>query len=92
MIVAAEVLATNNSKTLDIFSVNLEECPEISRAASVYEPALVVFKDGREVTRYAGAHIDQIEYVVSRVLCGLIGPNGEFPVETRNIGLGAFVA
>lgn len=83
VISAAEVVSTiDTSKSLDLFSVNLKRYPEISQTANVHAPMLVIFKDGQEVTRYPGGHIDQIEYVVSRVLCGLMGPKGELSAET----------
>lgn len=71
----------DTSKSLALFSVNLREHPEISRTANVDAPMLVVFKDGREVTRFPGGDVDQLVYVVSRALCGLIGPNGELSAE-----------
>lgn len=62
-----------------VLSVDMRINPEISRVANIEAPMLVVFKDGQELTRYHGGTPDQMEYVVSRVLCGLMGPNGELP-------------
>lgn len=76
----ADLLATDDVG-LGVFNVDFKGCPEISDDANVSEPALVIFKDGQEITRYSGGHLDQIEYVLSRILCGLMGPNGELSTE-----------
>lgn len=76
----ADLLVTDNIG-LDVFNVDFKGYPEISHDVNVCEPALVIFKDGQEITRYLGGHIDQIEYVVSRILCGLMGPGGELAAE-----------
>lgn len=76
------LLNIHTPKSLGLFDVNLKRYPEVSQAANVDAPMLVVFKDGEEVTRYLGGDTEQIEYVVSRVLSGLMGPNGELSAET----------
>lgn len=76
----ADLLVTDDTG-LDVFNVDFKGCPQISHDVNVCEPALVIFKDGQEIIRYPGGHIDQIEYVVSRILCGLMGPDGELSAE-----------
>lgn len=76
----ADLLVTDDIG-LDILNVDFKECPEISHDMNVCEPALIIFKDGQEVRRCPGGHIDQIEYVVSQILCGLMGPDGECSTE-----------
>lgn len=80
---ATELIAmTNVSQDLDFYSVNLRNYPDIGLSADVDAPMLVIFRDGQEVTRYLGGHFDQIEYVLSRVMSGLMGPKGELSVQT----------
>ena len=75
-------IPNDTADNVKLFSVDVEEYPEICQAANVNAPVLVVFKNGQEVIRYPGGNVEQIEYVVSRILCGLMGPKGELSAES----------
>jgi hypothetical protein len=56
---------------LSIVNVNLDESPDISLFAEVKEEMMLVFEKGKEIARHLGIAPDELEYVVSRTLCGL---------------------
>ncbi|KAE8151813.1 hypothetical protein BDV25DRAFT_138524 [Aspergillus avenaceus] len=56
--------------TVAFYEVDMED-PMISQKAQVERPTLILYKDGREVERYTKPRPPQLEYLVSRALCGL---------------------
>jgi hypothetical protein len=56
---------------LSVVNINMNESPAISLVADVQEEMLLVFMNGREIARHPGIAPDQLEYVVSKTLCGL---------------------
>lgn len=59
------------TEMLSIVIINLNESPAISSLADVKEEMLLVFMNGKEIARHPGIAPDQLEYVVSKTLCGL---------------------
>ncbi|KAJ6073011.1 hypothetical protein N7467_011096 [Penicillium canescens] len=59
------------TEMLSIVTINLNENPAISLVADVKEEMMLVFMNGREIARHPGIAPDQLEYVVSKTLCGL---------------------
>lgn len=46
-------------------------CSEICEETKAENETIIVFKDGKEVGRGTGASSGQLEYLVSKALCGL---------------------
>lgn len=46
-------------------------CSEICEEAKIKDAAIIVFNDGEEIGREPGASLGQLEYLVSKALCGL---------------------
>lgn len=57
--------------TVSFHIVDIGESERISLAARVEEPTVVLYSRGRELVRLYGGFPEQIEYLVSRALCGL---------------------
>jgi hypothetical protein len=53
----ADLLVTDNTD-LNVFNVDFKGCLEISHDVKVCEPALIILKDGQEIIRYPGGHIN----------------------------------
>ncbi len=51
-----EEIAAENSDKLDVFKVNIDECPEIAREFSIRSiPTIMSFKDGKAYKSVVGA-------------------------------------
>ncbi|KAE8348584.1 hypothetical protein BDV28DRAFT_143162 [Aspergillus coremiiformis] len=59
------------SDTVAFYEVDVGGDKHISDFAKVERPTLILYKDGKEVERYAKPLPRQLEYLVSRALCGL---------------------
>lgn len=70
---------------LCVVGININRCPAICLNASVTEEMIVVFKNGKEIERCIGTEPDQLEYIVSKSLCGL-GEAGEDFSEIACLG------
>lgn len=66
-----------HTKDLTIFRVDLTRHPDVSKEAEVETDSLVIFKSGKELVRYVSATSDQMDYVMSLALSGLMGDHGE---------------
>jgi hypothetical protein len=54
-----------------IYIVNMSTCSEICEEVHTINETIIVFNYGKEVGRVFGASSDQLEYLVSKILCGL---------------------
>lgn len=61
---------------LCVVNININGCPAICLDANVTEEMMLVFKNGKEIGRHLGSKPDQLEYIISKTLCGL-GEVGE---------------
>ncbi|KAB8079722.1 hypothetical protein BDV29DRAFT_164242 [Aspergillus leporis] len=59
------------SDTVAFYKVDMDDYKDISESAKVERPTLILYKDGKEVERYDKPRPRQLEYLVSRALCGL---------------------
>ncbi|KAB8230855.1 hypothetical protein BDV23DRAFT_164480 [Aspergillus alliaceus] len=59
------------SDTVAFYEVDVSGYKDISEYAKVERPTLILYKDGKEVERYCKPRPRQLEYLVSRALCGL---------------------
>ena len=72
-----DITSTRYIKDLTPFLVDLESHPDISKEAEVETDSLVIFKNGKELARYLSVTSDQMDYLMSLALSGLMGDNGE---------------
>ncbi|GAB1198095.1 hypothetical protein BDV32DRAFT_119448 [Aspergillus pseudonomiae] len=66
------------SDTVAFYEVDVGDDKLISDYAKVERPTLILYKDGKEVERYSKPLPRQLEYLVSRALCGLTEIGGRF--------------
>lgn len=66
------------SDTVAFYEVDVGDQKHISDFAKVERPTLILYKDGKEVERYSKPLPRQLEYLVSRALCGLTEIGGRF--------------
>lgn len=59
----------------------MNESSAIPLDANVKEEMLLVFMHGEEIARHHGISLDQLEYVVSKTLCGLEEANEGFTAQ-----------
>lgn len=56
---------------IDFYKINISQHHDISDAAMVEKPTLLLVKDGRELERFCKPVPQQLEYMVSQALCGM---------------------
>lgn len=70
---------------LCVVGININRSPAICSNANVTEEMILVFKNGKEIERHLGTKPDQLEYIISKTLCGL-GEAGEDFSEIACLG------
>lgn len=67
----AHITTAIPTEMLSIVTINLNENPAIYLVTDVKEEMMLVFMNEKEIARYPSVAPDQLEYVVSKTLCGL---------------------
>jgi hypothetical protein len=62
----------------------MNKSPDISLTADVKEEMILVFMNRREIVRHPSIAPNQLEYVVSKILCGLVEANEGFTQVIRS--------
>ncbi|KAJ5565515.1 hypothetical protein N7513_001757 [Penicillium frequentans] len=65
------IISTLSNECLQILIIEDKGHIDICDEMKVETPTTLIFEEGKEIARYTGASPDQLEYLVSKNLCGM---------------------